>query len=218
MPVARATFVIYQDEPAPAAQPKSVTPPPRKSTTSRIEAVTAKDKENLHPLTGRRTSTDDTQGKKRKTAVLATKLLVTTNKTAKEPHSPKKRKLSVSNTSKGPVEKKEKKEKEQNDDKKAAVNRRPTKKSRARKATGLAKVDEEVEEEKESEPGHRNISQAEVDSRCYELTVMPLADLSKAYEQSPPPEGLAEQETTPAAEVRVFHLSNTAPNNKYQLH
>lgn len=211
MPVARATFVIYQDEPAPAAQPKSATPPPRKSSTARIEAVTAKDKENLHPLTGRRTSTDDSQGKKRKTAVLATKLLVTTNKTPKEPHSPKKRKLSVSNTSKGPVEKKEKKEKEQNDDKKAAVNRRPLKKNRARKATGLAKVDEEVEEEKESQPAkekdHRNISQAEVDSRCYELTVMPLADLSKAYEQSPPPEGLSEQETTSTAEVRWFHVN-----------
>lgn len=95
--------------------------------------------------------------------------------------------------------------------KKAAVNRRPLKKNRVRKATGLAKVDEEVEEEKESEPakekGHRNISQAEVDSRCYELTVMPLADLSKAYEQSPPPEGLSEQETTSTTEVRWFHFN-----------
>ncbi|KAF4564715.1 hypothetical protein EYR40_010887 [Pleurotus pulmonarius] len=42
------------------------------------------------------------------------------------------------------------------------------------------RVEEEVEEEVEK----KHLAQVEIDSRCYELTVQPLADVSKAYDES----------------------------------
>jgi hypothetical protein len=44
----------------------------------------------------------------------------------------------------------------------------------------LPRVDEEVERERERE----RLSQVDADSRCYELTVQPLADVTHAYEHS----------------------------------
>jgi len=49
------------------------------------------------------------------------------------------------------------------------------------------------EQEAESEPSNLPeigpLSQTQIDARCYELTVLPLADLSKAFEQAPCLEG-----------------------------
>jgi len=49
----------------------------------------------------------------------------------------------------------------------------------------MPKLDEEgnvLEREREK------IKQAEIDSRCYELTVLPLADVTQAYDTGPSPE------------------------------
>jgi len=55
--------------------------------------------------------------------------------------------------------------------------------SRARRSPSLPRVVEEAE----GAQGHdgERLTQAVVDARCYELTVLPLADVSQAYEQAP---------------------------------
>lgn len=170
----RATFVIYIDEPASSSSAsKMKSRPLRPRTNITVTIATAGDKENLHPLTGRRPSADDVKGKKRKTTALATKLLVVTDKPASET---KKRKLANAAS----VSREEKKEK-------AKKTRRA---SRLPKLVELPKVTEEVEENaeeyKKNERTVEEVFQAAADARCYELTVRPLADVTEAYEQITP--------------------------------
>ncbi|KAI0090131.1 hypothetical protein BDY19DRAFT_992363 [Irpex rosettiformis] len=190
---ARASFVIFKDEPSSPVKAKA-SARDTTSTTTVLAIVTAKDKENLHPITGCRSSTEDATVKKRKTAgVLATKLLKVSGKTVPESRPPpRKRKLSVSSDKSLPTDEKLDAKK-----KKPATTttrkHKPKVASRIRKVTELPKVEEEesVSEEdfvKESSGVEPNSSQAAVDSKCYELTVLPLADVSKAFESSPPPE------------------------------
>ncbi|OSX61000.1 hypothetical protein POSPLADRAFT_1081701, partial [Postia placenta MAD-698-R-SB12] len=129
------------------------------------------DKENINPATGQRASSEPL-AKKRKTNVLATKLHV--------PPPAKKQK-----------ESKEGRKRARSDTKK--VKRSSSFKrtnssapSRARRSPSLPRLPE-VAEEVETDKAPLALSQAQVDARCYELTVMPLADLSKAYEQAPSP-------------------------------
>ena len=57
---------------------------------------------------------------------------------------------------------------------------RKTKKPLSRRVSPMPRLDEEANDDKE----HHRVAQADIDSRCYELTVKPLADVSQAYEQS----------------------------------
>ena len=197
-PPRRATFVIYVDEPASlssAAKGKSRALGTR--TNLRVTIATAGDKENLHPLTGRRPNTDAVPGKKRKTTALATKLLVVPSKATAES---KKRKLA------GAVgEEKEKKEK----------TKRTRKASRVVKAPELPKVDEEAEEkvaeEQKEEKTLAEIVQASVDARCYDLTVLPLADVTEAYEHT----GFPTKEAPTAPVVCVSANATCASPQRY---
>jgi hypothetical protein len=57
---------------------------------------------------------------------------------------------------------------------------RKPKKAPTRRLSPMPKLDEEADTDRES----NRVTQADIDSRCYELTVKPLADVSQAYEQS----------------------------------
>lgn len=192
----RASFIIYKDEPeSPSTSPKAKTSVSA-TRSARVALSAAGNKENLNPLTGRRPTTEDYSGKKRKTNVLTTKLLVATGKALAVPTSPKKRKLT--SPTEGPADKKEKKEK------RTVSSGKSQRISRVRKATDLPRLDEVVEEEVEGrfvEHPLDKITQAAVDTRCYELTVLPLADLSKAYEQVISPESFSDRESSPESKV-----------------
>ncbi|CCL99602.1 uncharacterized protein FIBRA_01620 [Fibroporia radiculosa] len=187
------SFVVFKDDAPPSPSkstesddvnlpiPIAVAPPPPGPLL-----VYCPDKENINPTTGARANTDPTT-KKRKTNVLATKLHIPPpSKKQKESKEAKKRGLtadstSTSSTGRAVVEKK--------------VKRILTSKrngnvgpSRARRSPSLPRVTEEVDAEPVKDTESERLSQVAADVRCYELTVMPLADLSKAYEQSPPPE------------------------------
>lgn len=136
------------------------------------------DKENVNPLTGLRASIDHDR-KKRKTDVLTTKLHIPPpSKKQKESKDSKKR----TGASAPAVTFKLRVSPEKKKGKRVLASRRngtgigP---SRQRRSPSLPRVVEEAEVERAP------LSQAQVDARCYDLTVMPLADLSQAYEQVP---------------------------------
>ncbi|KAG6899081.1 hypothetical protein C0993_001067 [Termitomyces sp. T159_Od127] len=180
------TFTVFQDTPsADIAKPKAPTVTSSTLSTKLLNVncattITTVEKENVDPLTGERAGPTSTNDKKRKTSVLATKTHAPlTSKKQKESGEPsdsnpdaKKRKSSASSTLKLKAGGKK-------DGKTSS--RKSTKKPSRRVSPVLPKVDEEAEAERVRE----RITQADVDSRCYELTVKPLADLSQAYEQGP---------------------------------
>lgn len=186
--MAPRAFTVFVDEPSsppavvdlPAAHEIAiaVAPPP-----SGPLLVYNPDKENINPATGQRASSEPL-AKKRKTNVLATKLHVPPPaKKQKESKEGRKRArsdtvLKVVETSK-PQEKKVKRSSSFKRTNSSAP-------SRARRSPSLPRLPE-VAEEVETDKAPLALSQAQVDARCYELTVMPLADLSKAYEQAPSP-------------------------------
>lgn len=135
---------------------------PAASTTSMASTT---EKENLHPVTGERCTTvsDSTATKKRKTNVLATKTIVAKKqKESKEDRvEGKKARSASSSAAKG---------------KKDVKSARKTAKKPSRRVSPMPKLDEE-------DLAVRNrIMQADIDSRCYELTVSPLADVTQAYD------------------------------------
>ncbi|KAJ3491328.1 hypothetical protein NLJ89_g11349 [Agrocybe chaxingu] len=139
-----------------------------------LSDLVALDKENVNPLTGERAGSLTTASKKRKTSVLATKVqpppATKVKKDSDTQPEPKKRKGSTAATTKPKGSKK--------DTKVTGSGRKPsTKRAGSRKISPMPKLEEETEKEKE------RLSQAEIDSRCYDLTVKPLADVSEAYEQ-----------------------------------
>ncbi|KAF4618253.1 hypothetical protein D9613_011626 [Agrocybe pediades] len=180
------TFTVFQDASlSEAPQPKVTRPATRSSTrvlgvlsssTTQGEGVSV-DKENYHPVTGERAGPSTGENKKRKT-VLVTKVqpAATTGKSkkVKESHSEpeaKKRKASSTTTITAT------KTKTKKDVKVAGANtKKPsTKRTVSKKVSALPKVNEEEEGDKEC------LTQAAIDSRCYDLTVKPLADVSDAY-------------------------------------
>lgn len=157
-------FTVFQDTPSVETSEPRVTSPSATTLASLTE------KENVHPLTGERTGPDFTS-KKRKTTVLATKVhmpLTTKKQTDDSKHESKKRKSASSSSLKT----------------KSTLKRggkvKASKRSTRKLSSPLPKVDEEVALEKE-----QRVAQAHIDSKCYELTVQPLADVTPAYEQSP---------------------------------
>ena len=211
--MASRSFTVFQDAPASSEATASVRKVAFGSSTSRtvlgtrsgtqlnvIPASDSKgqviDKENYNPLTGERSSLAAGAEKKRKTTVLATKVApakpgkkaLKEKEKATEPQpEPKKRKTVVAAT---------KKTRPSTEKKEAKPTKAPTTATRkskrstpSRRVSPLPRVDEE-------EPGVGSTSavaniraqspgQAIIDSRCYELTVQPLADVSGAYEVPP---------------------------------
>ncbi|EMD35538.1 hypothetical protein CERSUDRAFT_96651 [Gelatoporia subvermispora B] len=189
MPVVTRSFVVFTDDAPPSptqasldeAHPVPIAVVP---TTGPL-LVFAPDKENINPATGVRTNSDQA-AKKRKTSVLATKLHVPPpskkQKELKEVKEVKevKRKASSSKSVAAPKTRSsaEKKPKRVSSRKAGAAGT-----TRTRRSPSLPRVMEEPETTQPRDGEH--IAQAHVDSRCYELTVLPLADVSQAYEQAP---------------------------------
>ncbi|PPQ72600.1 hypothetical protein CVT24_005122 [Panaeolus cyanescens] len=177
------TFTVFQDTASTDKSAPKVSQPNALATrssslnaTSSANAAITTDavvlnKENYHPVTGERAAL--AVSKKRKTGALATKLQAapTTLKTKKDKEEPelKKRKaVAVASTS----TKSKKKEG------KVVAKKSSSKRTSSRKVSPMPRVKEEDEAEKDSS------TQAGIDSKCYELTVQPLADVSEAYEQA----------------------------------
>ncbi|TFY58588.1 hypothetical protein EVG20_g8090 [Dentipellis fragilis] len=187
------SFVVFQDEPLPSAKPRtsrrSASEPPSFSAealaaASALSWLSAQEKENLHPVTGTRAgATADSQTKKRKNSVLATKLHIppaTKKQKELKPDATKKRKA-LSSTSKT-------KTTTRKDGKTSA----PSRSALVRKVTELPKVEEEATDIEDEGRENGTVAQARADSKCYDLTVSPLADVSKAFDQAPHPVPSAE--------------------------
>ncbi|KAF9652596.1 hypothetical protein BDM02DRAFT_3109165 [Thelephora ganbajun] len=132
-------------------------------------SLSATEKENLYPLTGGRLRSSNTVGLKRTSSVLATKLhnppdTVTKQALALVPS--KKRKATFSD---GETERSRPKA------------RKVKLTTRQRRSPELASIAEEKDERLA-----RRLSQSDVDSRCYDLTVSPLANVSDAFAQLSP--------------------------------
>ena len=164
--MATRTFVVFQDDPSePLPTIKTdVSPSPAliEPTILGISSipVTTAEKENLHPVTGARSAAADSQSKKRKNGILATKLHIpsTTKKPRDLALDCRKRKTTTPSSSK------------------TSNSGRVISSG----ALNLSRVEEIVEHER---PCQDKVTQAEVDSKCYDLTVSPLADVSHAFDQ-----------------------------------
>ena len=164
--MATRTFVVFQDEPSSEPLPTiktdvSPSPPLIEPTILGLSTipVTNAEKENLHPITGARSGpATDPQSKKRKNGILATKLHIPSTTKKSRDSDCRKRKTTTSSSSK------------------TLNGSRVT----SLGALDLPKVEESVEPER---PCQDKVAQAEVDSKCYDLTVSPLADVSHAFDQ-----------------------------------
>ncbi|EAU89343.1 hypothetical protein CC1G_03608 [Coprinopsis cinerea okayama7 len=191
------SFTVFQDAPSSSEASTSGTKVARAASgilltrsgsrlnvTTALDVKAATDKENYNPLTGERAAAAGAADKKRKT-VLATKAHVppaaTTTKKQRADKvaqpEPKKRRTTAttkkSTTTKSSSSKK--------DAKSTSSTRKSKRSTPSRRVPPMPKV---VEEETGSEPKDQtqDLKQAAIDSRCYELTVKPLADVSDAYE------------------------------------
>ncbi|KAJ7753362.1 hypothetical protein DFH07DRAFT_512558 [Mycena maculata] len=136
---------------------------PNVPTSSSTVLPSTAEKENLHPVTGERCVPvpDFTASKKRKTNALATKTIVKKQKESKEDRPEgKKARTASSSATKGRKDGK-------------AVRKGAKKPSR--RVSPLPKLEEE-------DSAVNRVVQADIDSRCYELTVSPLADVTQAYD------------------------------------
>lgn len=166
------SFTVFRDTTSDLPQSHNVsdvrplTPPATDPAATLLSTLAAIEKENLHPVTGQRTGpTVSSEAKKRKSGALATKVLVA-------PSSKKHREL------KG---EQKKTRKPLSSTRSSDARKSSTKSSRSsRKASPLPPVAEE--KESQHRPARLSISQLDIDSRCYELTVSPLADVSEAYD------------------------------------
>lgn len=168
----RASFSIYRDEPSPPQPKRHASPttsnPPTSPITNRVAPI-LHEKENVNPLTGHLPTIGQKLAKKRKTGAVLTAKIVLSTKSLKEAQpETKKRRLVAKTKTRGEKEKKEKR----------VLVSKKERLERVRKATDLPRVEEEQSEEVEEK---EKVTQALVDARCYELTVMPLADVSEAY-------------------------------------
>ncbi len=160
--MATRAFVVFQDDPSePLPTIKSDVSRSVEPTILGLSTipVTTAEKENLHPVTGTRSgAATDSQSKKRKNGVLATKLHIPSSTKKSRDSDSRKRKTTAPSSSK------------------TLNGGRVTRLG----ALDLSKVEESVEPK---QPCRDNVTQAEVDSKCYDLTVSPLADVSHAFDQ-----------------------------------
>ncbi|KAG2032514.1 hypothetical protein BDR03DRAFT_969828 [Suillus americanus] len=176
------SFTVFQDTPTEIQKISHVsdknfvttTAADSDAATTLLSTLAAIEKENLHPLTGERAAQTSTNAsKKRKTAVLVTKAV------APPPSSKKQKELKSE-------PKKLRKSASGNGNRSDGRKKIPRGSRPARKASPLPRVDEEQEVSTatpcQRDPTRLIISQAKIDSKCYELTVSPLADVSGAYD------------------------------------
>ncbi|KAG7448649.1 uncharacterized protein BT62DRAFT_918221 [Guyanagaster necrorhizus] len=188
--MATRSFTIFQDVPS---SPKTLT---LKATTSVLSSMTTTnvdkvgtlpslateaDKENLDPLTGERVNANSKgTAKKRKNNTSSSKALasIETKKLKEDQGSQlKKRKSSASSAVK----------KGRGGKRAPSSTRKTSKKLHA--APCLPSVEEESTENVVPEGSDialaLPLTRAEIDAKCYELTVKPLADVTQAFEQAP---------------------------------
>ena len=185
------TFTVFQDAVSSEAPQSKITRPNAMVTrssslnlattssnaTGSVNNLVALDKENFHPVTGERAGhSNNTGSKKRKTSVLATKVQPPST-TQKDAQPEKKHKASTASTStKGKVKRYGKTT--------VTARKGASKRIISRKVSPMPRLNEEEEAKKDS------ITQVNIDARCYELTVQPLADVSQAYDESAAFEGI----------------------------
>ncbi|KAI0322844.1 hypothetical protein OF83DRAFT_1079913 [Amylostereum chailletii] len=181
-------FAVFVDEPVePITKPSSDRDSASPSTSpATLTSAATTEKENLHPVTGENARAPaDGQHKKGKNTVLSTKFYAppVLSKKKKEPDledvkQDGKKRLALSSLD------------GKNGSRKARRVAEPSRiatTSRVRRIKGMPKVDEKAEVEDSScskkADATEALAQANVDSKCYDLTVTPLADVSKAFEQ-----------------------------------
>ncbi|KIY70483.1 hypothetical protein CYLTODRAFT_419713 [Cylindrobasidium torrendii FP15055 ss-10] len=190
-------FTVFVDaDAAPTVTTSSTTTltPITRSTTLTTPSVPGEmNKENCDPTNGERAVPGAGAGKKRKNSVsvpAATKALAPIpvgevgrkkeNDLGAEPESKKRKPLSSGATRKPKAAVKKEVKTRKTSTKRAS--------SRAPSPAPLPQVAEEDDGDRREDP------QATIDSKCYDLTVSPLADLSPAFKQSPRLEWLEEQD------------------------
>ncbi|KAG1745194.1 hypothetical protein EDB19DRAFT_1894413 [Suillus lakei] len=189
------SFTVFQDTPAEIQKithvsDKNLVTTAADAAATLLSTLAAIEKENLHPLTGERAAQTTTNtSKKRKTAVLVTKVVA-------PPPSSKKQKDLKSEPKKP---------------RKSASGNGKRRSRPARKASPLPRVDEEQEVStatpSQRDPTRLIISQAKIDSKCYELTVSPLADVSEAYDtatETSDQESVLDKEQSVEPEIRDY--------------
>jgi hypothetical protein len=181
-----STFVVFQDVPStpprtPRASPATNAPLlPTNSTPA--PSTPSAEKENVNPATGElsRVGSADLKSKKRKTGILATKVYAPLGEKQKEPKESKpetkKRKAVASTASKGKSSKSSQ----------ALGSSRKSKSNRSHTTSSLPKVDEEAEKDLASQREAERIIRLDIDSRVYDFTIKPLADVTRAFDQGLP--------------------------------
>ncbi|TRM62185.1 hypothetical protein BD626DRAFT_498432 [Schizophyllum amplum] len=184
------SFSVYRDTPVapPAATAPATSEKPPLTGSSDVVAPatplspTGGEKENTNPVTGQRAGAPTVAGKKRKTAVLAAKPTMPLGEKARqesesvEPEA-KKRKASTLRPKDG-----------------NGSAKKGAKKVGRRGASPMPKVEEDPEEN-----DMREVTQALINERCYELTVSPLADVTEAYVEKS-----TEKDASPTKSVNTF--------------
>ncbi|EPQ52163.1 hypothetical protein GLOTRDRAFT_122838 [Gloeophyllum trabeum ATCC 11539] len=165
----KAAFSVFVDEATVAESSTTLKTTSTITTATSITTISSSfsvflehEKENIDPLTGLRVNAPAPKSKKRK-AVLASKAA----QPLLENFNPLK--------SKADGDTKKSKPKAGSSKKKTTKARKPKARSRSPSLPILQEDEEELPR-----------SQADIDSRCYELTVLPLADVSEAYEGGSP--------------------------------
>ncbi|KIJ15889.1 hypothetical protein PAXINDRAFT_168870 [Paxillus involutus ATCC 200175] len=195
------SFTVFQDTPTEIPQPRNdshesaLTLSLTETAAILLSTPAATEKENLHPVTGERAGpASGSEAKKRKTGALATKQLAVLSSKKQKEHKPESKKSRKPLSSGGKPK--------SSDGRKSS-----SKTSRSsRRASPLPPVDEE--QELQRQPSCLSVSQANIDSRCYELTVSPLADVSEAYEatpaESPEPDAHSDREQSVEPAIRDY--------------
>ncbi|KAI0032861.1 hypothetical protein K488DRAFT_85457 [Vararia minispora EC-137] len=188
--MAPRAFTVFVDKPSqPAAKP--VLPTSALNTNTAASSTT--EKENLHPVTGQHaTSSSETQIKKKKSAVLTTKLYTPfvhskarscDQASSNDGHVASRKRSALAASGAQTTMKKLRSISES--DKSGGF-------SLTHKAKPLPKLEEEPEPDVlvagSSQQAHpdadaRDDAQADIDSKCYALTVSPLADVSQAFDK-----------------------------------
>lgn len=200
-------FSVFVDEPSATKRPLSRSVSASAVLTTRSENTfgsvrsvlgAVPEKENIHPVTGSSTTSSQT-GKKRKASesgsVLVTKAFAPVTIEAKPKRAEIKRKQSSSKqskVSKEPLKKNTEPRKilGATNHTNAPLKRTPSAPPSRGSPVTLDAVPEEIEEkvtaneDTEGEKKAHNVSQSQIDGRCYDLTVSPLADVTDAYLQS----------------------------------
>jgi len=191
-------FTVFIDDVSTVKPPK-----PASTKVAQEEAgpssLSATEKENLHPLTGGRLRSSTTVGLKRKSSVLSTKLHNPPNaKNPKQtPSLAPSKKRKVSSSSDGETERSRPK------------TRRLKPTTRRGRSPELASIAEEKDERLA-----RRLSQSDVDSRCYDLTVSPLVNVSSASAQPSALEDSKTKATTEKVRWIFLMLPKVAPSSK----